>query len=129
MGVAGVLEGEALASYRRLKVWQEAKRLTVAIYRATSEFPADERFGLVNQLRRAAVSVPSNIAEGQARNTPSEMIRFCSIALGSLAEIETQLLIAVDLGFGDPDTLNDLLAQAEEISRMLHGLIRSNRSR
>ncbi|WP_197531150.1 four helix bundle protein [Posidoniimonas corsicana] len=72
-------------------------RLSLEVYRSTATFPDDERFGLTSQIRRAAVSVPSNIAEGDARNIPSEMIRFSGIALGSLAEIETQLYIAREL--------------------------------
>lgn len=118
-----------MASFRELVVWQKAKSFAVEVYRATALFPKDERFGLTNQLRRAAVSVPSNIAEGHARNTASEMLRFCGIALGSLAEVETQLLVASDHAFGNADDLSNLLQQADRVSRMLHGLIRSNRDR
>jgi four helix bundle protein len=117
-----------MAGYRDLKVWQAGMRLAKRVYELSSTFPNDERFGLTSQMRRAAVSVPSNIAEGHARNTNSEMIRFCGISLGSLAEIETQLLLAADLGFADAREVDDLLTLTEEIGRMLHGLIRSNRS-
>ncbi len=80
-----------MAGYRDLKTWQLGIELTLDIYRLTVQFPSDERYGLTSQLRRTAVSVPSNIAEGHARKTPKEMIRFTAIAKGSLAEVETQL--------------------------------------
>ena len=118
-----------MAGYRELKVWQAGMQLAKRVYRLTVSFPSEERFGLTSQLRRASVSVPSNIAEGHARNTKSEMIRFCGIALGSVAEIETQLLLAADLGFVDVGEVDDLLRLTDEVGRMLHGLIRSNRTR
>jgi four helix bundle protein len=116
-----------MAGYRDLKVWQAGMLLANRVYRLTSSFPTDERFGLTSQLRRSAVSVPSNIAEGHARNTKAEMIRFAGIALGSVAEIETQLLLAADLGFSNSAEVEEVLRLAEETGRMLHGLIRSNR--
>ena len=102
--------------------------LAKRVYRLTESFPVDERFGLTSQTRRAAVSVPSNVAEGHARNTNAEMIRFCGIALGSVAEIETQLILAADLGFARRDESEDTLKLTDEIGRMFRGLIRSNRS-
>ncbi|MEM6330016.1 MAG: four helix bundle protein [Planctomycetota bacterium] len=117
-----------MGRYRELKVWQKGMDLTVAVYRFTANLPDDEKFGLVSQLRRAAVSIPSNIAEGHSRNTPGDMIRFASISLGSLAELETQLIIATRLGYAASDETEPLLSMAGEIGRMLHGLIRSNRS-
>jgi four helix bundle protein len=86
-------------SYRDLIVWQKGITLVKRVYEVTREFPADEKFGLVAQLRRAAVSIPSNIAEGQARHTTGEFIRGISNAEGSLAEVETQLIIAVELNY------------------------------
>lgn len=118
-----------MASYRELKVWQAGVELALDVYRATRAFPSDERFGLVSQMRRAAVSVSSNIAEGHARNSAQEMIRFCGIALGSVAELEAQLTIASKLKFGNDVELNDVLQTCDKVSRMLHGLIRSNRDR
>jgi four helix bundle protein len=103
--------------------------LTKRVYGLTASFPGDERFGLTSQIRRSAVSVPSNIAEGHARNANAEMIRFSGIALGSIAEIETQLLLAADLGFAEANEIKDVLKLTDEIGRMLHGLIRSNRCR
>jgi len=110
-------------SFRDLLVWQKAMSLVTDIYRTTREFPPDERYGLTSQIRRAAVSVPSNIAEGQARPTRGEFRQFLGHAKGSLAELETQLLIAENLGyFREP---NDLLAQISEVGRMLSGLLSS----
>jgi four helix bundle protein len=86
-----------LKSYKDLLVWQKSMALVKDMYRLTHSFPPDERFGLVSQLRRAAVSVPSNIAEGQSRHTSGEFVQFLSHAEGSLAELETQILIAVEL--------------------------------
>jgi len=116
-------------SYRELIAWQKAMKLVSNIYAATQRFPSDERFGLTNQLRRAAVSVPSNIAEGQARFSQKEFHHFLSQARGSLVEIETQLFIARDLKYIQPAKADELLAAAEEIGRILNGLIGSIKSR
>src|SRR5882724_6453793 len=88
-----------MAGYRELKVWQIGIRLTVRVYKVTAGFPSHELYGLTSQLRRAAVSIPSNIAEGHARGSSKEMARFCRIAKGSLAELETQLVLASELGY------------------------------
>jgi len=87
--------------YKSLIVWQKSITLVKLIYRLTASFPAEERFGLTSQMRRAAVSVPSNIAEGQARRTTGDYVRFVSNAEGSLAELDTQLIIAIDLEYLD----------------------------
>ena len=118
-----------MASYRDLKVWQLGTELAIEVYGATRCFPSDERFGLISQIRRAAVSIPSNVAEGHGRNSIAEMIRFCGYALGSVAEMETQITISQGLGFGDAEELTGVLDKCDTISRMLHGLIRSNRDR
>jgi len=112
-------------SYRDLIAWQRAMNLVTAIYGATQAFPRDELYGLTNQLRRAAVSVPSNIAEGQARFSPKEFHRFLSIARGSLVEIETQILIAQNLGYLATAQSLLLLTEASELGRILNGLIAS----
>ena len=117
-----------MAGYRDLKVWQAGMLLAKRVYRLSDSFPSDERYGLTTQMRRSAISVPSNIAEGHARNTKAEMIRFSGIALGSVAEIETQLLLAAELNFAKAAEVEDVLKLTDEIGRMLHGLIRSNRS-
>jgi four helix bundle protein len=111
------------SSFRDLLVWQKAMSLVTDIYRATRPFPPEERYGLTSQIRRAAVSVPSNIAEGQARPTHGEFRQSLGHAKGSLAELETQLLIAENLEFfREP---NDLQAQIAEVGRMLNGLFAS----
>lgn len=109
--------------YKDLVVWQKAMTLVVGVYRAAQTFPREELFGLAAQMRRAAVSVPSNIAEGQARPTRGEFRQFHGYAKGSLAELETQLLIARELGYlQSPD---NLLAQLHEVARLLNGLAAS----
>ncbi len=95
-------------------MWQKAMGLARAVYLATRTFPAEERFGLTNQLRRAAVSVPSNIAEGRGRLTKSEFLHFLGIARGSVLEVETQLELALDLGYGEAKELIDTQALAVE---------------
>jgi four helix bundle protein len=89
----------AIRSFRDLEAWRRAMRLTVETYRVSGQFPNSERFGLTQQIRRAAVSVPSNIAEGHSRRTRQAYINHLNIALGSLAEFETQIILAVNLGF------------------------------
>ena len=109
-------------SYKDLLVWRKGLDLVALIYRITGGFPPDERYGLVSQLRRAAVSVPSNIAEGQAHNTTGEFIQGIAHAEGSLAELETQLLISINLGFCGESEARPALALIDEIQRMLHAL-------
>ena len=106
-----------------LHVWQEAMALTKDIYRVTAQFPREEVYALTNQMRRAAVSIPSNIAEGVARTSSRELLQFLSIARGSLSELETHVILAQDLGY-----LNDkqpLLARIERSFGLLGGLINS----
>jgi four helix bundle protein len=118
----------SLRGYEQLLVWQRGIVFAREVYRATSRFPSDERFGLVSQLRRAAVSIPSNIAEGHARHSTREYLRFLSIAQGSLAEVATQLHIAKELGYGT-DELAPLFAEAEELKRMLNAIRRTLQER
>src|SRR6266581_4783966 len=111
-------------SYKDLVVWQKGIALAKIVYQLTKSFPSEEKFGLVAQLRRAAVSIPSNIAEGQARHTTGEFIQFISHAEGSVAELNTQLIIATELGFCSDKpvaTASDLM---EDLRRMLNGLRR-----
>ncbi len=112
-------------NFRDLVAWQKAMDLVEAVYAATRGFPADERFGLTSQLRRAAVSIPSNIAEGEGRGSHNEFGRFLSIAYGSLREVETQLLIGVRLGYVDEAACKEAFSLAEEVGRLLNGLSRS----
>jgi four helix bundle protein len=100
-------------------------QVVVEVYHVTSAFPVTERFGLIQQARRAAISVPSNIAEGQARRSKREFVRFIIIALGSLAELESQLLVAERLGLIPPDRLSKVLQLVSETGRLLRGLERS----
>jgi len=116
-------------SHRDLVAWQKAMKFVTAIYEVTQRFPSEERYGLTNQLRRASVSVPSNIAKGQARFSQKEFHHFLSMARGSLVEIETQLLIARNLKYIQPEKAEILLAAADELGRILNGLIASIKSR
>jgi four helix bundle protein len=111
--------------FRELVVWQKALDLVKEIYRVTQEFPKEEIFGLTSQLRRAAVSVPSNIAEGQGRLTEKEFRQFLGNARGSLAEVETQIIIANDLDFINDQDFKNLSAMITEVGRVLNGLISS----
>jgi four helix bundle protein len=115
-------------SYRDLIAWRKAMDLVMDVYRATQAFPRDELYGLTNQLRRAAVSVPSNIAEGQARFSRKEFHHFLSLARGSLVEIETQITIAENLGYLGPNQTRPLLDKASELGKILNGLIASIKS-
>jgi four helix bundle protein len=111
--------------FRELDVWKLAMVLAKDIYGLTADFSRDERFGLTAQLQRAAVSVPSNIAEGNARASTRDYARCISISCGSVAELQTQLFLAAELGLGDPQKRNAAIELAERVSRMLHGLHRS----
>ena len=112
-----------IKDYKDLVVWQKAMELVTAIYQATQAFPKEELYGLTSQLRRAAVSVPSNIAEGQGRLTRGEFRQFLGQAKGSLSELETQLLIAHNLGY--LQDCSTLLGQKTEVTRLLNGLLNS----
>ncbi len=111
-------------SYRDLIVWQKGMTLVKRIYQITTTFPVDERFGLVTQMRRAAVSVPSNIAEGQARHTTGEFVQFVSHAEGSVAELDTQLILAIELGYCIKAEVDDAFELVEELRKMLNALRR-----
>jgi len=115
----------SIESYRDLQVWQRGVDLTERIYQATQPFPPDEQFGLVAQLRRAAVSIPSNIAEGWGRMSTAEFIRFLSIAHGSLTEVETQIIVSRRLGFIDESVKRRILDETTVERKMLRALIRS----
>jgi four helix bundle protein len=112
-----------IQSYRDLVVWKKSMAFVLDVYRCTQAFPKIETYGLTSQLRRAAVSVPSNIAEGQARRSTGEFKQFLGNARGSLTEVETQILIARDLGYLEQNQGETLLGGAAEIGRMLNGLL------
>ena len=112
-------------SSRDLEVWQKGRYLVKAIYQVTARFPGTEKFGLVNQMRRAAIFIPSNIAEGRARSGTGEFRQFISIARSSVAELETQVILSTDLGFLNSDDSEDLLSQLDVLGKMLRGLNKS----
>lgn len=109
--------------FRRLQVWQKAHELTLAVYRATAAFPSDERFGLTSQIRRAASSVPANIAEGAGRGTDADFKRFLQIAMGSASALEYHLLLSHDLGYLAQADYAVMPAQCTEVKRMLSAFI------
>lgn len=115
--------------YRDLQVWQRSKALAVAVYRFTSSPPLKSDYGLVDQMRRAAVSIPSNIAEGEARDALRESIRFLNIAKASAAELSTQLEIAAEVYDCDVEALSGLIDECGQVAKMLQGLIRSRQSK
>ena len=119
----------SLKSYQDLEVWRKSIELAEMVYRVSARFPPDERFGMTSQLRRAAVSIAANIAEGAERHGTREFLQFLGIASGSLAETETFLILAQRLGLTTAEETTPLAAQASEVGRMLNGLKRSLRSR
>jgi four helix bundle protein len=110
-------------SYRDLKVWQRAIEMTLAIYRVTTGFPKEELFGLTSQIRRAGVSVASNIAEGYGRGSKGEYRQFLATARGSNLEVQTQLFLATELGYGNPAQLKTTDDLSNEVSKMLNSLL------
>ena len=118
------MSNEKPNSYKDLIVWQKGIILVKQIYHLTKDFPNDEKFGLISQMRRAAVSIPSNIAEGQARRTTPDFIRFISMAEGSLAELNTQIVIAVELEYCKNDNVIEIFSMIDELQRMLNALRR-----
>jgi four helix bundle protein len=116
------------ASYQDLRVWQNAMELVVCVYHETQDFPKDELYGLTSQMRRAAVSIPSNIAEGKGRSTDRDRALFFCHARGSLLELETQILISHRLKYLTPPRSEALIKASTELGRMLNSLIQSIRS-
>ena len=112
-------------SYRDLVAWKKAMELVTEVYRATERFPKEEIYGLTSQLRRAAVSIPCNIAEGQGRLTKGEFQQFLGYARGSLLEMETQVVIAGNLGYLQENQMSGLLELSAEVGRILNGLLAS----
>lgn len=113
--------------YKKLKVWNDAINLVTDIYLTTKTFPDTEKFGLISQINRCAISIPSNIAEGAGRNSNGEFKHFLGIANGSCYELETQLLIAKNLGYINTEILDRLLERTEVIEKMIYNLIKSKR--
>lgn len=113
-----------MRDFKKLKIWQSGIQLVEQVYQVTDTFPNTEKFGLTSQMTRAAVSIPSNIAEGGARNSQKEYKRFLEIALGSAFELETQLIITGKLGWVDKEASNELLNAVIEEQKMISGFIR-----
>ncbi len=120
---------EKIGGYQDLTVWQKSISLVKGIYLLTAEFPNEEKFGLVSQMRRAAVSIPSNIAEGQARRTTPDFVRFISMAEGSLAELNTQIVISTELEYCTREQTAECLEIGDEVRKMLNALRRTLLSR
>jgi len=118
-----------MKTYRDLKVWQKSMLLVTDIYRATKSFSPEERYGLTSQLRRSAVSIPANMAEGYGRNSTQDYVRFLRIANGSLFELQTHLEIGRNLEMLSDEKFSDLYEQSREIERMLSSLIRKLEAR
>lgn len=118
-----------IKSYQDLKAWQAAMDLAVECYKVTANFPDTERYGLINQIRRAEGSIAANIAEGHGRESTGAFIQFCRIAQGSLKELETHLLLSGRLGYLATDDANELLGKTSEIGKMMRSMIRSLQGR
>lgn len=116
-------------SFRDLQVWQRAIQVSVAIYRLTKEFPREEIYGMTSQMRRSAVSVPSNIAEGHGRLSTGEYRQFLGIARGSNFELQTQLEIARALNFGNSKLLDEAEGLSHEVGKMIHGVLEGIKDR
>ncbi len=110
--------------YTELEVWAEARKLVTNIYQITKELPKEEQFGLISQIQRCAISIPSNIAEGCGRRTPKDSLHFFFVARGSIYELETQLYLSYDLGYLNKTTLDRLITNIETVRKLIHGFIR-----
>lgn len=117
-----------MQDFRDLLVWQKAHDLALQVYKCTAHFPSQEVYGLTSQMRRANVSIPSNIAEGCARATDPDFARYCSIALGSASELDYQLILAKDLGFLPQATFSELAHRTEEVKKMINALLQKLRN-
>jgi four helix bundle protein len=113
--------------FEKLEVWKQSRQVVVAVYELIKKFPPDERYGLCDQLRRAAISVPSNIAEGVSRIAVKETVHFLEIAFGSLMEVYCQLQVAVDLGYITEDEFSQIKPLIQSTSRLLNGLHRTKK--
>lgn len=123
------MEQQARKSHKDLILWQKTLDLAVAVHEASATFPKAEMFGLVSQIRRAAVSIPSNIAEGSARRSTREFIAFLHISRGSMAEVETQLLLAKGVGYISDERLAALQLRLDEVGRIMNAVITGLRRR
>ncbi len=119
----------SIRSYQDLEVWKKAVRLVKTSYELVADFPSNERYGLVSQIQRCAVSVPANIAEGRGRSSKKEFLYFLKIASGSLAELETHFFVAIEIGYLTPEKCKTFFDAASEVGKMLNGLMNSLREK
>lgn len=117
-----------MRNFRELEIWSLSRTISLDIYRVTTQMPKEEVYGLTSQMRRAAVSIPSNIAEGCSRNSNKEFIRFLEIAIGSSFELETQLMISADLGFLKKDQVEPLVSEINTLQVKINAFIKSVKS-
>lgn len=117
-----------MKDFRQLKVWQKAHQLTLSAYRFTKDFPLQEQYGLISQIRRAAVSIPSNIAEGCGRNGDAELARFLDIAFGSASELEYLIVLSKELQFLKPEAKTQIETEVVEVKRMICSLLKKLRT-
>src|SRR5688572_10460639 len=117
-----------MKDFRQLKVWEKSHQVALAVYKSTAKFPREERYGLTSQIRRASMSIPTNIAEGCGRNTDADFARFLQMAMGSASETEYQLLLAHDLGFINKEQYDKLNIDVTEVKRMLASLLKTLRA-
>ncbi|MBS2212318.1 four helix bundle protein [Carboxylicivirga mesophila] len=116
-------------AFEKLTAWKLSRRFVSRIYKVTSMFPEDEKYGLVSQLRRASISISSNLAEGSSRLSPVDQVRFYQYAYSSLMEVINQLILSADMSFISIEILNELRKDGSEISNVINGLVKSNRSK
>lgn len=122
------MEGKKIRSFRDLDTWQEGHKLVLSVYLIIKDFPGEEKYGLASQLSRAVVSITSNIAEGFARQTYKDKLRFYYMGLGSLVEVQNQILIAKDVGYLDNRSFQDVAQQTVVVSKLINGLIKKTKS-
>jgi four helix bundle protein len=120
--------GDKIKSFTDLNAWKEAHKFVLMVYKATKRFPMEERFGLIDQIHRAVVSITNNIAEGFSRSSSKEKSKFYFTSLGSLTEVQNQLLIARDLNYITQKTFDELAGQSVTVKKLLRGLIKSSKS-
>jgi four helix bundle protein len=118
-----------MRDFKTLKVWEKSHQITLLIYQATKDFPSDERYGITSQMRRAAASIPSNIAEGCGHKSDSEFARYLQLSAASASELEYQLLLAKDLGYLNVEYYGQFEASVQEVKKMLYGFIHRVRER
>lgn len=123
-----MVQEEKITSFTKLDAWKEGHILVLRVYKATKHFPKDELFGIVSQMRRCAVSITSNIAEGFSRQSYKEKIQFYSTALGSVTELQNQLLISKDVGYISPALFTEIAKQSVVVHKIINGLIRKSKT-